>query len=116
MNVEGRLQPFWRRPNEKPERGEMTADTPTYIEESEHGFRYRLLDVSIDDGYDAVAEQLLPSERLYRMMDGVHRCGGKLFPVLMDDKVNFEQSAAEMRKGRWDFKIAAGIHDLNPRE
>jgi hypothetical protein len=101
------MWPFNRKakqPKFAPPRGQVQ-----YVQESSSGFRYRLLNSTVDDGYAAAAAQLLPGEMLYRMMDGEHRIMGKLFPVLMDGEVNFGQSVAEMQKGRWRFQLAAGI-------
>jgi hypothetical protein len=82
---------------------------PQYIVTAS-GFRYRLLtDVPIEAGYQKVAAQLLPGERLYRMMDGPHRMAGKLVPVLMKDQANFDESVDRMKQGSWHFSLAAGV-------
>ncbi len=101
------MWPFKRKvkqPKFAPPRGQVQ-----YIQESSSGFRYRLLNSTVSDGYAAAAAQLMPGEMLYRMMDGENRVMGKLFPVLMNDEVNFAQCVAKMQQGRWDFQLAAGI-------
>ncbi len=77
--------------------------------ESSSGFKYRLLDSTVADGYEAASAQLLPGEKLYRMMGGNHRVMGELSPALMEDAVNFYQSAENMATGEWDFHLAAGV-------
>lgn len=101
------MWPFKRKakqPRFAPPRGQVQ-----YVQESSSGFRYRLLNSTVDDGYAAAVTQLLPNEMLYRMMDGDHRVRGKLFPVLINGEINFVESVAEMKKGHWKFQLAAGI-------
>jgi hypothetical protein len=106
MRRKKRAMPFKRR---QKLRFAPPSGPVNYIRASGSDFRYRLLNSTASDGYVAAAAQLLPNEMLYRMMGGEHRVMGKLFPVLMNDEVNFVQSAAEMQRGRWDFQLAAGI-------
>ena len=85
-----------------------TQETLTYITMGS-GFKYRLLEGTHEDGYEAAKAQLLDGEQLCRMMDGLYRINEELVPVLMDDKRNFEQSAHKARTAGWKFKLAAGI-------
>jgi hypothetical protein len=99
-NVFQRIRCFFHRRN---------RDQPVSYVTTSSGFRYRLLDVTVDDGYDAVAAKLLPGEMLYRMMDGSNRVNDKLFPVLMKEEINFVQSVEAMSTRGWIFQLAAGI-------
>lgn len=99
--------PF-RRTQPQPPKFAPPTGPVTYVE-SDSGFRYRILESTVNDGYDAAAAQLLPGERLYRMMDGRSRVLGRLFPILIDDEASFAQSVDGMTTRGWEFHLIAGI-------
>ncbi|HSX33483.1 MAG TPA: hypothetical protein VLF91_04055 [Candidatus Saccharimonadales bacterium] len=93
---------LWRR------RKKIQQQPPEYVT-TDSGFRYRLLGVTVDDGYRAAIARLLPGEELFRMMDGVHRVRGKLFPVRIGSEENYDQCVAAMIVRGWQFQLAGGI-------
>lgn len=87
------------------------VEPPEYIETS-YGFRYRFLDVHVSQGFEVAAAQLLPGERLYRMMSGSLRTGDQLSPILIEDSINFIESQRNIEERGWVFFLAAGIPRL----
>lgn len=68
------------------------------------GFRYRILSVGLQAGYEAALALLLKGEHLYRIHYDVRK-GRKPYPVLIGSAADFEYS-----RTRWsDWELAAGI-------
>ena len=80
------------------------------------GFRYRLLDVGVAEGWDAAVAKLLPGERLYRMMPGEYYSPpDRLYPTLVVSEQDFEQCMRMRDGGRWRFQWAAGTPSDKPQ-